>query len=87
MPRFGIGDAREWPGAIDVQAEVVRLPAGEAIWATLKMDSPEHGPFVFVLYVMDDADRHYAISVRGPGDGADLLPVANALAESFAINK
>lgn len=95
-PSWGLGleqlkartvqDLSAWPGAIDVEAEVVRLPAGEAVWATLEMSSPEHGPFVFILYAMDDVDHHYAISVRGPGDGADLLPIAKALAESFAIN-
>ena len=95
-PSWGIGleqleartvqDLNVWPEAIDVEAEVVRLPAGEAVWATLEMSSPEHGPLVFILYAMDDVDHHYAISVRGPGDGVDLQPVAKALAESFAIN-
>lgn len=95
-PSWGLGleqlkartmqDLSAWPGAVDVEAEVVRLPAGEAVWATLKMSSLEHGPLVFILYRMDDLDHLYAISVRGPGDGADLLPTAKALAESFAIN-
>ena len=95
-PSWGLGleqleartvqDLSAWPEAIDVETEVVRLPAGEAVWATLRMSGPEHGPLVLILYAMDDVDHHYAISVRGPGDGADLQPVAKALAESFTIN-
>lgn len=95
-PSWGLGleqleartveDLSAWPGATEVEAELVRLPAGDAVWATLKTSSPEHGPAVFTLYAIDDGDRHYAISVRGLGDGADLLAVAKALAESFAIN-
>ena len=95
-PSWGLGleqlkartvqDLSAWPGATDVEAKVVSLPAGDAVWATLETSSPEHGPAVFILYAIDDRDHHYAISVRGPGDGADLLPVAEALAASFAIN-
>ena len=79
-------DLSAWPEAVEVEAELVRLPAGDAVWAALEMNGPEHGPAVFILYRMDDGDRLYAISVRGPGDGADLLPIAKALAESFAIS-
>ena len=79
-------DLSAWPEAVEVEAELVRLPAGDAVWAALEMNGPEHGPAVFILYRMDDGDRLYAISVRGPGDGADLVPIAKALAESFAID-
>ena len=79
-------DLSAWPEAVNVETELVRLPAGNAVWAALEMNGPEHGPAVFILYRMDDGDRLYAISVRGPRDGADLLPIAQALAESFAID-
>ena len=79
-------DLSAWPEAVEVETELVRLPAGDAVWAALEMNGPEHGPAFFILYRMDDGDGLYAISVRGPGDGADLLPIAKALAESFAIN-
>lgn len=79
-------DLSAWPEAVEVEAELVRLPAGDAVWAALDMNGPEHGPAVFVLYRIDNGDRLYAISVRGPGGPADLLPIAEALAESFIIN-
>ena len=64
-----------------------RLPAGDAVWATLETRHPQHGPATFTVYAMDDGNRHYAISVRGPGDGSALwLAVAKELAESFDIN-
>lgn len=78
-------DLGAWPEAVQVEAELVRLPAGDAVLAALEMNGPEHGPAVFILYRIDDGDRLYAISVRGPGDGADLLPIAEALAESFVV--
>lgn len=79
-------DLSTWEGAGAVEAEVVRLPAGEAVRATMETTSTEIGPGTFTAYVIDDGDRSYVVSVRGPGSGADLLAVAEELAESLAID-
>lgn len=85
LARQTVEDLSAWPGAADVEAERVRLPAGDAVRATLRTTSPDTGPGVFVLYVIEERDRRYAISVRGPQDDGELLADAEALAESFAI--
>lgn len=74
-----------WPGADEVEAQFVRLPAGEALSVTLETIGPNTEPGIFVLYVIEEGERQYAISVRGPQDDGDLLADAEALAESFAI--
>jgi len=53
--------------------------------ASLRTTNPDTEPGVFVLYVIEERDRRYAISVRGPQDNGELLADAEALAESFAI--
>lgn len=63
----------------------MRLPAGDAVRATLRTTSPDAGPRVFVVYVIEERDRRYAISVRGPEDDGELLADAEALTESFAV--
>lgn len=80
-----VEDLSAWPGADDVEAELVRLPAGDAVRVTLRTTNPDTEPGVFVLYVTEERDRRYAISVRGPQDNGELLADAEALAESFAI--
>ncbi len=80
-----VDDLSAWEGADVPEAEVVRLPAGEAVWATMATTSAEIGPGTFTAYVIDDGDSSYVISVRGPANGADLLVVAADLAESLAI--
>lgn len=85
-----VDDLSAWPGAEVVQAQIVRVPAGEAVSVTLEIIHPnsEPGifePGIFVLYVIEEGERQYVISVRGPQDDGDLLQDAEALAESFAI--
>lgn len=74
-----------WPGADAVEAQIVRLPAGEALRVTLETISPNTKPGIFVLYVIEEHERQYVISVRGFQDDGDLLADAEAFAESFAI--
>ena len=81
-----VEDLSAWPGVVDVETELVRLPAGDAVRATIESSTPESEPTIFTLYAMDDEAGHYAISVRGLRGGADWAAVANAIAESFAIH-
>jgi len=76
-----------WPGTDDLRSEIVRLPAGDAVRATLRTTTnPDTGPGIFVLYAIEaGGDTQYVISVRGPQDDSQLLADAESLAESFAI--
>ncbi len=76
-----------WPGTNDLRSEIVRLPAGDAVRATLRTTTnPDAGPGIFVLYAIEaGGDTQYVISVRGPQDDSELLADAETLAESFVI--
>lgn len=80
-----VDDLSAWPGAEVVQAQIVRVPAGEAVSVTMEIIHPNSEPGIFVLYVIEEGERQYVISVRGPQDDGGLLQDAEALAESFAI--
>lgn len=80
-----VGELRGWPGMDAVEAHIVRLPVGEAVRATLEMTHPNGERAVFVSYAIEERERQYVISVRGPQDDGDLLEDAEAIAESFAI--
>jgi len=75
-----------WAGTDDLRSEIVRLPAGDAIRATLQTTTnPDTGPGIFVHYAIAEGDTQYVISARGPQDDSQLLADAEALAESIAI--
>ena len=80
-----VDDLSAWPGAEVVEAQIVRVPAGEAVSVTVEMSHPNSEPGIFVLYAIEEGERQYVISVRGPQNDGDLLEDAEALAESFAI--
>jgi len=73
-----------WPGVDGVEAQIVRLPAGEAVRASLETTT-NAGPGVLVFYWVEEGERQYVISIRGLQDDGDLLADAEALAESFAL--
>jgi len=73
-----------WPGVDGVEAQIVRLPAGEAVRASLETTT-NAGPGVLVFYWVEEGERQYVISIRGLHDDGDLLADAEALAESFAL--
>lgn len=75
-----------WPGAHDVESEIVRLLAGEAVRGSLRTTDPNLGPYVFISHVIKKGEWVYGISVRGPQSAGDLQGAAKALAESFAIS-
>ena len=82
-----------WEGADAPEAAVVRLPAGEAVWATMATRDAYNGSDTgapatpidgtITSYQIDDGESWYSISVRGTA--ANLPEVAKDLAESFAI--
>ena len=74
-----------WPGLDDIESDVVRLPAGEALNVTLESTNAEVGVVVFTMYLIEQGDRQYVISVRAPDDRDKVLAAADVLAESFAI--
>ena len=76
----------EWPGAGSVETELVRLPAGQAVRNTMEMVHPNGELGIFVAYLIQEGERQYVISTRGPLDDGALVADAEALAESFAIN-
>lgn len=78
---------RTWPGMDAVEGEIVRLPVGEAVRTTLEMTHPDGEPEVFVWHAIEEGEWQYVILVRGrgPQDDGDLLGVAEAFAESFAL--
>ena len=80
-----VGELSAWPGVEAVEGQIVRLPAGEAVRTSLVTTSPNVEPIVFVSYAIEQGERQYVISVRGPQDDRELLQEAEALAESFAI--
>ena len=73
-----------WPGVDGVEAQIVRLPAGEAVRASLETTT-NAGPGILVFYWIEEGERQYVISIRGLQDDGDLLADAEALAESFAL--
>lgn len=83
-----VDDLSAWPGAEAVEAQIVRLPAGEAVRVSVTVESigPNAEPLIFILYVIEEGEKQYAISVRGPPDDPDLLDDAEALAESFTTH-
>ena len=80
-----VDELSAWPGVDAVEAQIVRLPAGEAVRVSLETTNPNAEPGIFVLYVIEEGERQYVISVRGPQDDGDLLADAEAFAESFAL--
>jgi hypothetical protein len=75
-----------WPGAGEIESDVVSLPAGKAIRLIFKTaPGPNAAPSWFIFYVFEEGDTQYVMSVRGPTDNEDVPAVAEALAESFAI--
>ena len=75
-----------WPGTGEIESDVVRLPAGDAVRVTMATTETAAGPRNgFILYVIEEGDTRYAISVRGPHNTDELLTEADALVESFAI--
>jgi hypothetical protein len=77
-------DLSAWQGAGLPEAQIVRIPAGEAVNITMEIAHPNGNPGVFVLYVIEKGEWQYVISLRGPQDDR-VLADAEALAESFAI--
>jgi hypothetical protein len=70
-----------WSGAGNIESDIVRLPAGEAIKVSIKWAN-EIDSGVFILHMIEKGDRQYAISVRGPEvSAADV----EALVQSFVI--
>jgi len=81
-----VDELSAWSGVDGVEAQIVRLPAGEAVRVALETaTNPNAEPDVFVFYVIEEGERQYVISVRGPQDDGDLLADAEAFAESFAL--
>lgn len=80
-----VDELSTWPGMDSVEGQIVRLPVGEAVRTTLEMTHPNGEPAVFVSYAIEEGERQYVISVRGPQDDGDLLEDAEAFAESFAL--
>ena len=76
-----------WPGAHDVESQIVSLPVGAAVRGSLETTDPSAGPYVFISHLIERGEWLYGISVRGPKDAGDLHAAANALAESFAISR
>jgi hypothetical protein len=74
-----------WAGAADITSELVRLPAADALRVTMATEVATDSPGMFVMYVLEEGDTQYVISVRGPQDTDDLLADVEFLAESFAI--
>ena len=74
-----------WQGLDDIESDVVHLPAGEALTVTLESTNAEVGVIVFTMYLIEQGDRQYVISVRAPDDRNKVLAAADVLAESFAI--
>ena len=73
-----------WPGAADVESDFVRLPAGEALRATMVFGGPPGPRSRFISYTLLEAETRYVVSVRGRDNG-NLLTAAEALAESFSV--
>jgi len=75
-----------WQGMVDIESELVRLPAGEAVWVTLESSVPDVvGQTTFTMYAIEEGDTQFVISVRALDDRERVLAAAEALAESFAI--
>jgi hypothetical protein len=75
-----------WPGVGEIESDIVQLPAGDALRVTFETElNPGDLRGVFHLYVLEQGDNQYVISVRGSADNDDLRRVAEALAQSFAI--
>ena len=73
-----------WPGVVGIESDFVSLPAGDALSVRVTSEL-ETGPQVFYLYVIEEGETQYVISVRGPQKDHQILADAEALAESFAI--
>jgi hypothetical protein len=81
-----VDELSTWPGVAEVESDFVRVPAGDALRVTMATTELATSPAgAFILYVIEEGDTQYVISVRGPHDKDDLLTEAEAFAESFAI--
>ena len=75
-----------WPGIQDIESDLVRLPAGDALRITFESTSPDtNSRNALASYIIEHNDRQYVISVRGPYDRDQVLAAAEALATSFAL--
>ena len=59
----------------------MRVPAGDALRVTMATELATSPAGAFILYVIEEGDTQYVISVRGPHDKDDLLTEAEAFAE------
>jgi hypothetical protein len=81
-----VAEVNTWPGAAEIESDVVSLPAGEAVRLIFETELPPNAPPAwFIFYVFEEGETQYVMSVRGPKDNDELPAVAEALAESFAI--
>jgi hypothetical protein len=70
---------------VEAEAEIIRLPAGEAVNVSARTNYANSAPGFFVVYVIEKDEWQYVISVRGPETDTNLLHDAEALAKSFAL--
>ncbi len=79
--------SRVWTGASGIESSLVHLPAGDAVRVIFETAGPPGTDTrgIFILYVIEEADTQYVISVRRTPAIDGLLADAEAIAESLAV--